>query len=306
MTSLYNGDSDYLSSSIPANTTQDGTMVSSSELALTSIYPPTDFTGFEALKDAVTAKAASLGRGGHHQYQYISLKNVRRRDFDLIEANRQELGSVVRLTYFPDIETLIVKVPSREHEIAHTNIGQYITRKVDRMNIPFVEFLALGATKHTGPTSSSKECDSSWTNTVLRPRGWPYMVIEAGVSESMPRLRADAAWWFVNSNGAVKVVLLIRVDAQRKMLTIEKYDRTRGPATRSNPQGPWRPRKLTTVTINQQVNPATIQVDGRNATPRPLTLEFELVFGRPPNPPLERDITFTNTELLEWSRLVFL
>ncbi|RHZ58681.1 hypothetical protein CDV55_102127 [Aspergillus turcosus] len=32
-----------------------------------------------------------------------------------------ELGSVVRLTCFPDIETLIVKVPSREHEIAHTN-----------------------------------------------------------------------------------------------------------------------------------------------------------------------------------------
>ncbi|GFF48970.1 alpha-actinin-like protein 1 [Aspergillus udagawae] len=282
-------------------------MLSSSELALTSLYPPTDFTSFQALKDAVTAKATSLRRGEHHQYQYISLKHVARRDFEGIEANRQELGSVVRLTYFPDIQNLIIKVPTREHEIAHTNIGQFITRKVDRMNIPFVEFVALGATKYTGPTSSSKECDSSWTNTLLRPRGWPYMVIEAGVSESMPRLWADAAWWFVNSNGAVRLVLLIKIDVQRKMITMEKYDRTRGPTTRSNPQGgPWRPRKLTTVTINQQVNPANIQVDGRNATSRPLTLEFELVFGRPPNPPLESDITFTNTELLEWSRVVFL
>ncbi|KAF7158065.1 hypothetical protein CNMCM5623_002577 [Aspergillus felis] len=107
--------------------TQDGTMVLSSELALTSIYPPTDFTGFKALKDAVTAKATSLRRGGHNQ------------------ANRQELGSVVRLTYFPDIETLMVKVPSREHEIAHTNFGQLITRKVDRMNIPPAQFMALGS-----------------------------------------------------------------------------------------------------------------------------------------------------------------
>jgi hypothetical protein len=55
------------------------------------------------------------------------------------------------------------------------------------------------------------------------------MVIEAGVSESMPRLRADAAWWFVNSNGAVKVVLPIKVDVQRKMITMKN---TIGPAAR--------------------------------------------------------------------------
>ncbi|GIK02327.1 hypothetical protein Aspvir_006376 [Aspergillus viridinutans] len=47
-----------------------------------------------------------------------------------MEANRHERGSVVRLTYFPEIQTLIVKVPSREHEIAQPNIGQLLTRKV--------------------------------------------------------------------------------------------------------------------------------------------------------------------------------
>jgi hypothetical protein len=278
-------------------------MVSSSELALTSLYPPTDFTGIRALKDAVTAKAASLDSGG--QYQYISLKNVGRRDFDLIEANRKKLGGAVRLTYFPDIETLIIKVTSGDQEAAHANFGLRISNKVHRMNMLHLGFYALGATTYTGPTNSSKECDSSYINKLLRGRGWPNLVIEAGLSESMPRLQADAAWLFENSNGAVRLVLLIKIDVQRKTITIEKHDRTWGPSTRSNPQGLWRPRKLRTIILNQQVNPATIQVVGGNATP-PLTLEFELMFGRPPNPPLERDITLTDAELLEWSWAIFL
>lgn len=39
-------------------------------------------------------------------------------------------------------------------------------------------------------------------HSVLRPKGYLYLAIEAGVSESMPRLQADAAWWFANLNGA--------------------------------------------------------------------------------------------------------
>lgn len=39
-------------------------------------------------------------------------------------------------------------------------------------------------------------------HSAFRPKGYPYLVIEAGVSESMPSLQADAAWWFANSDGA--------------------------------------------------------------------------------------------------------
>ena len=41
-------------------------------------------------------------------------------------------------------------------------------------------------------------------------REWPFLVIEAGLSDSMPRLQADAAWWLANSGGQVKLVLLIQ------------------------------------------------------------------------------------------------
>lgn len=111
--SLYIGDSDYVSFSIPANTSQKTTMMSSSELALTGIYPPQDFTSLKALKDVVTTKAIRLNREGHHESQYISLKNVGTKDFNQIKANCAKLGSAIHLIYFPDIETLIIKVPTK-------------------------------------------------------------------------------------------------------------------------------------------------------------------------------------------------
>ncbi|GES57202.1 hypothetical protein ATEIFO6365_0001048900 [Aspergillus terreus] len=87
-------------------------LVSSSELALIALYPPSAFAGSKALRAAVTAKSTSFAQGGCQQY--ISLKHVSRRDFTLIEAHRRELGRTARLTYFQDIQTLIVKVASRQ------------------------------------------------------------------------------------------------------------------------------------------------------------------------------------------------
>jgi hypothetical protein len=83
----------------------------------------------------------------------------------------------------------------------------------------------------------------------------------------MRRLRADAAWWFANSNGAVKLVMLIKVNVQRKEITIEKYDGTQGRAIPSNTQGAWRPRLLTSVVLSHQVNPEMIEVYGANTMP---------------------------------------
>ncbi|KAL5364197.1 hypothetical protein BJX96DRAFT_178762 [Aspergillus floccosus] len=145
-------------------------LVPSSDLALIGLHPPSTCAGFKALRDAVTAKYTSLALADCEQY--ISLKHMSRRDFILIEAHRHGLGSAVRLTYFQDIQTRIVKVVSREHEAAHRGLGHLITRRIDRMNIPLAEFTALGSTTFTGPSSSTKE---------------------AGVAESMPRLGPDAA-----------------------------------------------------------------------------------------------------------------
>lgn len=275
--------------------------ISSSELALTGRYPPTTFTGLQNLAGLVASKSEELR--GHDVDQYISVKHVTERDFGLIEKNRNQLSSVVRLSYFPDIGTLIIKVPSREHEKAHTNIGTYLAFKVCRMGVGIPEFQGLGATRYIGPTASTKECDASWTNDLVRPGGWPFLVIEAGLSESMPRLQADAAWWIANSSGQVKIVLLIKVMKSSKKIEIEKYVPAQVTAlstrSRTGAQPVFRPHKVAAIALNLGINPPTVQG-------APLILEFRSVFGRAPNTPLEQDMVFTAAELLEWSRHVFI
>ncbi|KAE8370462.1 hypothetical protein BDV27DRAFT_169023 [Aspergillus caelatus] len=270
---------------------------SSFEFALTGDYPPISYVNFEDLKARIMSMPDSLIR--REVGQHIALKHVAQEEFNFIEDNRGQLGTTVRLSYFPDIQTLIVKVPSREHEKAHVTFGGRMSRKVFMMGVGVLEFQGLGATRYTGSTASTKESDSSWTNDLLRPRSFPMLVIEAGVSESMRRLWADAAWWMANSNGLVNIVLLIKVTKNRRKIDIEKYIPTRALPTRARPAPEYKPLKVSTIRIDPGVNPPRIQG-------APLRLEFEKVIGRRPNPPLEKDFVFTAAELLEWARYVFI
>ena len=270
---------------------------SSSALALTSRYPPTTFTNIKDLARLAASKAEELSR--HDDvYQYISLNHITEQDFGYIEKKRHHLG-VVRFSYYPDIGTLIIKVPARKQEKAHASFGMRLSFKAWNMGVEILELSPLGATKHIalGPTApSSKESDSSWTNDLIRPGGWPFLVIEAGASESMPRLQADVAWWVANSGGQVKLVLLIQVAKGSRVIEMEKYVPGQEMTAAGAQPVFQQPRKVAAVTVNQGVDPPTVQG-------APLLLEFESVFGRDPSRPLEQDIVFTAAE---WSRQVFL
>lgn len=273
--------------------------ISSSDLALTGVYPPSSYVGFQDLKTQVLSKCERLVREGKDQY--VRLKLVRESDFEKIEARREELGHV-RFTYFPDIETLIVKIPSKAHEKAHVIMGMILWREIERMDIDFDEFEGLGATRYTGPTRSSKEGDGSWVNSLIRPDGYPFLVIEAGVSESLNQLCRDAAWWVANSRGQVQLVILIHVNVPERKIAIEKYmpflattPATRRTAARST----WKPKKVgATVQIDQAAVPPTIQG-------APLVLPFQSVIGRASIPPLEHEISLSAAILLKWARRVF-
>lgn len=174
--------------------------------------------------------------------------------------------------------------------------------KVWSMGVGILEFSPLVATRYTGPrpTGSCKEYDASFTNDYIRPGGWPLLVVEAEVSESMPRLRADAAWWIANSGGQVEVVILIQVTKSSRVIEMEKYVPGQVmTATTAGPQPGFQPRKVAAVTVNRGVDPPTVQGT-------PLLLEFGSVFGRDPTSPLEQDMVFTTAELFEWSRQVFI
>jgi hypothetical protein len=66
------------------------------------------------------------------------------------------------------------------------------------------------------------------------------------------------------------------------------------PATRNAPNVLAVPNLVTDISIDQSANPSQIQG-------APLTLEFDQVFSRQPNPPNEIDITLTAQDLDSWA-----
>ncbi|RAK94879.1 uncharacterized protein BO80DRAFT_292504 [Aspergillus ibericus CBS 121593] len=275
-------------------------VMTSSQLAMTGLYPPQTYKNLNELAKTVAATKEKLK--SQDISPYLSFKHVSAQDFKFLDENRAKLCNTVRLSYFGDISVLIIKLVTPEHETAHNQLAQVLAPIILRdMGVDEDEWLAQGAKRYTGQNASEKEADRSWRNVNLRPaRGsWPHFVIEAGVSESMPRLRQDAAWWISHSGGHVLLVLLIKVSTTTKTIIFEKYfPKPRAqPGTRARTTwGPiWEPELISTTEVRHGAKPT---VQGA-----PIVLEFDRVIGRPPVQP-EQDILYTDRMLLRLARQV--
>jgi len=54
-----------------------------------------------------------------------------------------------------------------------------------------------------------------------KPIDWPTIMIESGFSESLKHLRNGANWWLTNSQGEVKIVVIISIQPANKKLHLE-------------------------------------------------------------------------------------
>lgn len=117
---------------------------------------------------------------------------------------------------------------------------------------------------------------------------WPTLVIETGVIESIPRLREDASWWFRNSSGMVRIVLLVCISHRLRKTTIEKWHLappdTPNPLTRALlnqfqlNQPP--PVVQQPVALQQPYAAQIITIDPVSVQGAPLSLNFEALFDR--------------------------
>ncbi|KAL1859305.1 hypothetical protein Plec18170_002421 [Paecilomyces lecythidis] len=261
-------------------------------------YPPAEYRGLQALRQAILERESFLRHGG--QDQYISFSNVKSSDFRTIESRRFHLGRGIAFTYFEDIETLIIKVPTKVHEKAHASIANMTYHLVRSMGVGMYDFWPINAARFRGSNSSSKEGDSAYQNQVLRPHDydWPNFVIEAGYSENIPNLHMDARWWIENSGGQVLMVILILISPRTKTVLIEKWIPSPQQNIRRSPRfvspGPS-PIRAAEISIDQ-ASPTSV-INGA-----PLVLEFDRIIGRPTQNPNERDVIFTQDDLDYWAR----
>jgi hypothetical protein len=255
------------------------------------------YPGIAGIRRAVNTLSEKL-REGDTTDQYLVFRPVTVNELDKIDNRRYEVGKGIRLTHCADIGTLIIKVPTTAHEVVSQNFGAEVVIQAVGMGVPRQDWTLLGATRFMG-NSTSKEADGAFKPGTLRPHklDWPTLVLEVGVSESLPRLRNDARWWLSNSGGSVNIVLIFDVNEGAKTILIEKWETAPAtatrPVTRSNQPSAQIPTQMQVITI-----------DPNGVTGAPLTLDFHQIFLRQPNPP-EHNMVFTTQDLRDWSDSVW-
>ncbi|RPA90186.1 hypothetical protein L873DRAFT_1565744, partial [Choiromyces venosus 120613-1] len=193
----------------------------------------------------------------------------------------------------------IVKImPGAVHEVATSEFGRILWEKSAAMGLRR-NLGDMGGTRYQG-IASSKEADSAF-KPLSRPHraDWPTLVIESGVSEKLPRLRADARWWLENSSGDVNIVLLFSILAAAQTIHLEKWEIMSVPnlqVTRLHPH----PFVMTPTQTDQVDIVQPIAAGGA------LTLDFAKIFLRQPvQGGLEGNIIFTTLDLEEWAHDVW-
>jgi len=250
------------------------------------------FTSISGLRSAVNTLSKQLYQGATTN-QYLVLQPVTEDTFAEIEEKRYTIGRGLRFTHCADIDTFIIKVPTPAHEAVTDTFSFDFMHRINLMGLSELDDLkGMRTTTYQG-TSTKKEPDACWRPLAARPNGtdWPTLVFEVGVSETLRKLRNDARWWLANSQGRVKIVLLIKVNRAARTIHVEKWE--------------CRPVTLTTTTRSNRPPaqvPAQIQtIDGvvtgsPPATTPPLVLHFQDLLLRQPVPP-EQNVIYTAQNL---------
>lgn len=241
--------------------------------------------------------------------QFVIFRAVTEKILAHIDNEKREIGGNMRFFYNSDCEELIVKLmPTFQHEAAHCGFSHELTARARLMGLPMGSLFPCGATRYRGRSNSSfKEGDSGHKPRALRPSpsDWPTIVFESGFSESLPRLRVDAAWWLMESGGQVNIVVIISVQLAQGRIMIEKWELCAGnlqrPPTQSvpNPTVLLVPKKLQEIIILRQASPPRPAI----VTGAPLILEFVKIFLRAPVLP-ETDFLFTNSDLSDMAEAI--
>ena len=116
--------------------------------------------------------------------QYIPFDHISLEIFEKIKEKRLELIMKATLSYFPDIQTLIVKIPSQAHEKAHEKLRQLILLEsiAPPMNLAISTFALMGSTMLKGKNGSFRETVAAWKNANIRSREGDFLrlVVQAG------------------------------------------------------------------------------------------------------------------------------
>ncbi|KAK0609314.1 hypothetical protein B0T17DRAFT_546729 [Bombardia bombarda] len=230
---------------------------------------------------------------------------------DIIESTTRDFLTVTHLSpdqfaeiqYEPDLradrlrfrrynaasQTLTIVVPTDLHNVLHTALYfRYFLQLIlsgteyswkSRGPITYQSDRAGGGSGEAGSTGGPRP-------ERVGPGSWPTLVVESGVSETLPELHEVMRWWFQASNHEVKIVLLAKYDHQQDHILLERWEEESssppGAITRSRAAAMvQRPVKRQSITITRDATPVSVSY---NVAGGPLVLGFRLLYVRDPGP----------------------
>ncbi|XTI83089.1 hypothetical protein V2W45_1464450 [Cenococcum geophilum] len=205
-----------------------------------------------------TILRSAINTLSNHLYQGTAIKG----DFAKIKEKRYTISRGLRFTYCTDINTLIIKVPTKEHKRVTRAFTHDFARRIEHMGLTDLDDLCdMGATTYKG-RSTKKEANSCWRPIATQPNpmDWPTLVFKVSVT-----------------------------------IHIKKWECR--PATptytlRSNRPPAQVPAQIQTVDINAN----GVVIGSPPATTPPLVLHFQNILLRQPVPP-EQDVIYTAQNL---------
>jgi hypothetical protein len=230
---------------------------------------------------------------------YLLVTNISRAEESAIDnlLRTLDLDYTVRLTYEDALESLIIKLmPSCAHERTSRTFFMCVVNKITSLQGHTVlSVVGTGATRYDVPGKRSKEAEEGIMPAARGALGWPSVVFEVGITETMPALRCDAAWWLLNSYGKTRMLVVIKVTRNPFSMFLESWEMVPNPIGRPTRRNPATvPGCTQSVDIDAAggVNPGGFQ----------LRIPYLTIFDVPH--PGAADITFPANELTEIALLI--
>ncbi|CAI7623345.1 unnamed protein product [Penicillium glandicola] len=128
----------------------------------------------------------------------------------LADDHYTSLGGVTYRFQWEGSTGLIKVVPSGPHVSSTDRFVDVVKSKISAMGMPYEESLWVGSKTYRPAVGKGKEGDQAFVppsrcTTGIRNVGRPTLVVETGVSESLPHLRQDAKKWFADTDGEVRI-----------------------------------------------------------------------------------------------------
>ena len=264
-----------------------------------SFYHTSEFRSIDDVRAFVSQEAKTFEED-RTQCQFRKITGVPKTAFEDLDKDGIADG---RISYDFQTQDLIVKlIPIAALENAHTSLMSGILDKIIALGVPPNELCMLGAITQKGEFAA-RQADSSFKPTPER-RGesdCASLMIECGLSQSLADLRAAANWWLSNTQGQVRVVVVVSADLQNKGVFLEIWKMVLssgtgpGPGTRARISSPF-PSAIASVLVSCNQN--TFAASGE------LRLDLYDIMLRYPVRG-ETQIIFTPAELAEWVDTVF-